>query len=394
MLTAIDIRLYPTSPQRTMLDKTFGHCRFVYNECPRLNKHKYESEKKLDFNISLPDMKTKHDFLKEVSAVALQQTQRHFNEAMNRFFKMKTDGVGFPKFKKKSGKNSFTIPMNEPHRKISIKDGKFSIPKIKGIKFRCDKKVDWNGIEIRSATVKRSPAMKYYASILVRVPDMEPLPKNNRIIGIDLGVGTFAVTSDGDRIEPPKFLSKSLNKLRFQQRALSRCVKGSKNRERQRLRVARVHEKIANQRKDFLHKLSRRLIDENQVICLETLGVKRLMEKSETWMSRAIGDCSWSMFVEMLKYKAERAGRAIVQIGRSFPSSQLCNVCGYRYDPSDFGGVEWSLKIRKWQCPHCHADHDRDFNAAVNILKEGLKQISGQGLPVEPIYAGGVSRLE
>ena len=390
MLTAVEIRLYPTSSQRTMLDKTFGCSRFVYNECLRINKDKYESEKKFDLNISLTDMKATHDFLKEISSVALQQAQRHFNEAMRRFFAKKTDGVGFPNFKKRTGKNSFTIPMNEPHRNVSIEDGRISIPKIKGIKFQCDKEVDWSAVEIRSATVKRSPSMKYYASILVRVPEKEPLPKNDKIVGIDLGVETFAVTSDGERIDPPKFLSKSLDKLKFQQRALSRCVKGSKNRERQRLRVASVHEKIANQRKDFLHKLSRRLIDENQVICLETLGVKRLMEKSETWMSRAIGDCSWSMFVEMLKYKADRAGRTIVQIGRSFPSSQLCNVCGYRYNPSDFGGVEWSLKIRRWQCPHCHADHDRDFNASLNILKEGLKQVSGQGLPVEPVDTGAV----
>lgn len=389
MITAVEIRLYPTSSQRTMLDKTFGCSRFVYNECLRINKDKYESEKKFDLNISLPEMKVKHDFLKEVSAVALQQAQRHFNEAMRRFFAKKTDGVGFPRFKKRTGKNSFTIPMNEPNQNVSIEDGRISIPKIKGIKFRCDKKVDWSEVEIRSATVKRSPSMKYYASILVQVPDKEPLPKNDKIIGIDLGVSEFAVTSDGERIEPPKFLSKYLDKLKFQQRALSRCVKGSKNREWQRLCVARVHEKIANQRKYFLHKLSRRLIDENQVICLETLGVKGLLENNTRNMSRAISDCSWSMFVEMLKYKAERAGRTIVQIGRSFPSSQLCNVCGYRYDPSDFGGVEWSLKIRRWQCPHCHADHDRDFNASLNILKEGLR-ISGQGLPVEPVDTGAV----
>ena len=389
MLTAVEIRLYPTSSQRTILDKTFGCSGFVYNECLRVNKDKYESEKKFDLNISLSDMKATHDFLKEVSAVALQQAQRHFNEAMRRFFKMKTDGVGFPRFKKRTGKNSFTIPMNEPNQLISVEDGKLSIPKIKGIKFRYNKKVDWKSVEIRSATVKRSPSMKYYASILVRVPDKEPLPKNNKIIGIDLGVETFAVTSDDERVEPPKFLSKSLDKLRFQQRALSRCVKGSKNHERQRIRVARIHEKIANNRKDFLHKLSRRLIDENQVICLETLGVKWLMENSTKNVSRAISDCAWSMLVEMLKYKAERAGRTIVQIGRSFPSSQLCNVCGYRYNPSDFGGVEWSLKIRRWQCPHCHADHDRDFNAAVNILKEGLR-VSGKGLPVEPVDTGAV----
>lgn len=384
MLTTVKIRLYPTSSQKTMLDKTFGCVRFVYNECLRINKDKYETEKKFDLNISLPAMKATYDFLKEVSAVALQQAQKHFNEAMRRFFKLKNNGVGFPKFKKRNGKNSFTIPMNEPNQLISIKDRRISIPKIKGIKFRCDKKVDWKSVEIRSATMKRSPSMEYYAVILVRVPDKEHLPKNDKIIGIDLGVETFAVTSDGERVESSKFLSKSLDKLKFQQNALSRCIIGSKNRERQRLRVARIHEKIANQRKDFLHKLSRRLIDENQVICLETLSVKGLMENNTRNMSREISDCSWSMLVEMLKYKAERAGRTIIQIGRTFPSSQLCNACGYRYDPSDFGGVEWSLGIRRWQCPHCHADHDRDFNAALNILKEGLR-ISGQGLPVEPV---------
>lgn len=372
-----------------MLDKTFGHCRFVYNECLRINKDKYESGKKFDLNISLTQMKVTYDFLREVSAVALQQAQRHFNEAIRRFFAKKTDGVGFPKFKKRIGKNSFTIPMNKPNQLISIFDGKLSIPKIKGIKFRCDKKVDWSKIEIRSVTVKRSPSMKYYASILVRVPDKDPLPKNNKIIGIDLGVHTLVVTSNGERVESPKFLSKSLDKLKFQRRALSRCVKGSKNREQQRIRVARIHEKIANQRKDFLHKLSRRLIDENQVICLETLDVKGLMENSTRNMSRAISDCSWSMLVEMLKYKAERYGRTIIQIERWFPSSQLCNVCGYRYTPSDFGGVEWSLGIRKWKCPHCHADHDRDFNAAINILKEGLR-ISGQGLSVESVDTGAI----
>ena len=205
------------------------------------------------------------------------------------------------------------------------------------------------------------------------------------MIGIDLGIKEFAILSNSEKIENPKFLKKSLDKLKREQRKLSKCVKGSNNRIKQRIKVARTYNKVTNQRRDFLHKLSTRLINENQVICLETLKVKNMIKNHR--LAQSISDVSWSKFVNLLIYKAEWYGRSIIQIPQNYASSQTCSVCGYVNKETK------NLSVREWSCPNCKAHHDRDINASINILHKGL-EISGQELPVEPVYAYDDSHIE
>ena len=205
------------------------------------------------------------------------------------------------------------------------------------------------------------------------------------MVGVDLGIKEFAVLSNGEKIENPKFLKKSLNKLKREQRKLSKCIISSNNRIKQRIKVARVHNKVTNQRNDFLHKLSTRLINENQVICLETLKVKNMIKNHH--LAQSIGDVSWSKFVDLLLYKSEWYGRSVIQIPQNYASSQTCSVCGYVNKETK------DLSVREWWCPNCKAHHDRDINASINILRKGL-EISGQGLSVEPVYAYDNSHIE
>lgn len=367
MLKAYKYRLYPDKDQKTLIAKTFGCCRFVYNQTLAYRKELYETEKKsmsrIDCNNYVTRVlkkKEEYKWLKEVDKYSLTNSVWNMDAAYKKFFK---EGAGYPKFKSKKNRNlSYKTNNDRGNIEVNFETNMIKLPKLKWTKAILHRKFEG---KIKSAVISQRPSGKYYVSVLVEKEDEKKFTPMDKKIGIDLGLKEFAVTSEGVEIENPKYLSTYEKKLAVLKRRLSRCEKGSKNWDKARIKVARLYEKVANKRKDFLHKLTISLLRENQTIALETLEVKDMMSNSK--LAKSISDVSWCEFVTILKYKAEWYGREIKQIGSLFPSSQLCSNCGFKnIDVKD-------LSIRKWICPECGAEHDRDLNAAKNILAEALK---------------------
>lgn len=372
-LKSYKFRIYPTEEQEIFFAKSFGCVRKVYNlmlddRMKAYEETKNDPSKKMKFPTPAK-YKEEFPFLKEVDSLALANAQLNLDKAYKNFFRDKS--VGFPRFKsKKNPVQSYTT--NNQKGTVALIDNKFvKVPKLKSlIKIKLHRQP--KGM-IKSATISHHSSGKYYISLLCKEEIIE-FPKTNSAIGIDLGITDFAILSDGKKIDNNKFTSKIEKKLKREQRKLSRRAllakkKGinlfeAKNYQKQKQKVARLHEKVMNQRNDFLNKLSTEIIKNHDIICIEDLNTQGMLRNHK--LAKSISDVSWSSFVTKLQYKADWYGREIIKIDKWFPSSQICSECGHKDGKK-------ALEIREWTCPICHAHHDRDINASINILTEGLR---------------------
>lgn len=364
MLKAYKYRLYPTKQQEELIQKTFGCCRFVYNQTLAYRKNLYETKKesmsKIDCNNYINRvLKKEYEWLKEVDKFALTNSVYNMDSAYQKFFKEHT---GYPKFKsKRNHKKSYSTNFTNENIEIFFENNKIKLPKLKCVKAKVHRKFVG---KIKSATISQNPSGKYFVSILVETEHI-PMESTGCMIGIDLGIKDLLITSDGEKFNNIRTANKYANKLAKEQRKLSHKVKGSNNWNKQRIKVARIYEKIRNTRIDNLHRISHKLISENQVIVSEDLDIEGMRQNHH--LAKLISDCGWYELTRQLSYKADWNNRQYIKVDRFFASSQTCNCCGYVNKNTK------DLSVREWTCPECGIVHDRDMNAAKNILDEGIR---------------------
>ncbi len=358
MYKAYKYRIYPTSEQETLLAKSFGCARWFWNYALNLCQETYKNTGKGltrgYIQGLLPVLKKEYEWLKDPYSQCLQVVALNLSTAYKNFFDQRAMP---PKFKSKHGRQSISYPQN-----VKFDDDYINLPSIGLVHCRLHRTFDGT---IKTVTVSRNTDGKYFVSVLIEDgqanPESAPV---NKAVGIDVGLTHFAITSDGSKFDNPQFFVKRQRNLKRKQQKLSRKKKGSQNRKKARLAVAKVHSKIARCREDFLHKLSRKIVNENQVIAVENLNIKGMVKNHN--LAKAIGDVGWGMFCTMLKYKTESEGKQYIEIDRWFPSSKTCHVCLNRVD-------HLTLDVRAWTCKHCGTNHDRDVNAAINIRNEALR---------------------
>lgn len=375
---AYKFRLYPNKEQAILINKTIGCSRFIYNHfLNQWNETYKETGKGLSYgkcSAQLSSLKKQEEteWLKEVDSIALQSSLRNLSDSFDRFFKKQNK---YPRFKSKNNPlQSYTT--KETNGNISVEGNKLKLPKLGLVLFAKSREVEGR---ILNATIRRNPTGKYVVSLLVET-EVEPIEKTDSSVGVDVGLKDFAILSDGTVYKNPKFFRSLDTKLAKEQRKLSRRkiqalkdgrkLSESKNYQKQRIKVANIHETIKNKRTDYLHKISTEIVKNHDIIGIEDLLVKNMMLNRK--LAKSISEVSWAEFRTMLEYKAKWYGKEIIAVARNFPSSQLCSGCGYQ------NKAVKNLAVRKWECPECHAHHDRDTNASINLNQEALRILTSR----------------
>lgn len=360
---AYKFRIYPNQEQQIMLEKTFGCVRFIYNRMLS-DKIKHYKKTKQMLNTTPAQYKKEFAWLKEVDSLALANAQMNLQTAYNNFFR--NPKTGSPKFKSKhKSRKSYTT--NFVNRNIFIKNSHIRLPKIGLVKLKQHRNIPAD-YKLKSVTVSRTPSGKYYASVLFEYENQVPEHTLQSFLGLDFSMPELYKDSNGNTPCYPRYYRQTEKNLAREQRKLSKMQKGSKNRSKQRLKIAKLHEKIANQRKDFLHKQSRQIANAYDCVCIENLNMKAMSQSLH--FGKSVSDNGWGMFTSFLRYKLEEMGKKLVKVGKFFASSQICHICGYRNPEIK------NFNVREWDCPHCGTHHDRDKNAAINIRKEGLRLVN------------------